>query len=408
MPSPADGGTARREDINGYVTIESNPISRAGVFQYLGRSIDATAEPDRIYNVYRPAESLSEPEALESFKLMPIIDDHTMLGPQEKGLTPAEQKGTHGTTGEAVFYEPQTQTLFANLRMFSQSILDKIRAGKIDLSMGYRCAYKKISGFFEGMPYDYIQTNIRGNHLALVDEARCNVAVLDHRFTYDARDVIQTGDSKMADQNKGDEGKEKTIDLAEVHKYMKDNAPLWNELKDMMGEKKDGEGKDTDISPSGDIAGDEDEKKKAEDKAKDEAEAEKKKAEDKAKDESEKKEDKGMDAKEVTRIATAAAREAVKGAPTFADFAKEAAARDDLYTRLTPLTGAFDHKEKTLAQVAEYGVQKLGLKAPKGQEIVAIDSYLAGRKQNTTGFALDSKTVKKNKVNDKIAAHISA
>src|SRR4051794_25123272 len=46
--------TARVEDINGYVTVENNPISRSGVFQSLGRSIGAP-EPDRIYNVYRPA-----------------------------------------------------------------------------------------------------------------------------------------------------------------------------------------------------------------------------------------------------------------------------------------------------------------------------------------------------------------
>ena len=75
--------TARVEDINGYITIEKNPISRSGVFQYLGRSIGAP-EPDKIYNVYRPAEEFT-PETIDSFKLLPIVDDHTMLGPQEKG-----------------------------------------------------------------------------------------------------------------------------------------------------------------------------------------------------------------------------------------------------------------------------------------------------------------------------------
>ena len=31
--------SARKADINGYTTVEKNPISRSGVFQYLGRSI---------------------------------------------------------------------------------------------------------------------------------------------------------------------------------------------------------------------------------------------------------------------------------------------------------------------------------------------------------------------------------
>lgn len=47
--------TARQEDQNGYITIENNPISRSGVFQYLGRNV-GDADPDRIVNVYRPAE----------------------------------------------------------------------------------------------------------------------------------------------------------------------------------------------------------------------------------------------------------------------------------------------------------------------------------------------------------------
>jgi mutator protein MutT len=95
--------TARKEDLNGYITVEKNPISRSGVFQYLGRSIGAP-EPDKIYNVYRPAEEFT-PETVESFKLLPIVNDHTMLGPQEQGFVPAEEKGVHGTTGEDVVFE---------------------------------------------------------------------------------------------------------------------------------------------------------------------------------------------------------------------------------------------------------------------------------------------------------------
>ncbi len=99
------------------------------MFQYLGRSIGAP-EPDKIYNVYRPAEEFT-PETLESFKLIPIVNDHTMLGPPEAGLVPAEEKGVHGTTGEDVVFEDGV--LYAPLRIFSETLSRMIESGKTAL-----------------------------------------------------------------------------------------------------------------------------------------------------------------------------------------------------------------------------------------------------------------------------------
>ena len=76
------------EDENGFVYVEKRPISKVGVFEYLGSSIGAE-DPDRIYKVYRPAEELSSQDTIESFKLVPWIDDHEMLGTD---ATPAEEK----------------------------------------------------------------------------------------------------------------------------------------------------------------------------------------------------------------------------------------------------------------------------------------------------------------------------
>jgi 8-oxo-dGTP pyrophosphatase MutT (NUDIX family) len=190
--------TAREQDINKYVTIKKNPISRSGVFQYLGRSIGAP-DPDKIYNVYRPVEEFT-PDTIDSFKLIPIVDDHTMLGPREEGLTPAEMKGVHGTTGEDVFFEDGI--LYATIKVFSQTLANLIESGKTALSLGYRCAYSKASGIFNGEAYEYIQRNLQGNHLALVDAARCDVAVLDNHMAFDHFDLAldNSKDNLMADE----------------------------------------------------------------------------------------------------------------------------------------------------------------------------------------------------------------
>ena len=71
---------------------------------------------------------------------------------------------------------------------------------------------------------------------------------------------------------------------------------------------------------------------------------------------------------------------------------KDAADKHALVDRLKPHVGVFDHAAMTHADVAAYGVEKLGLTAPKGSEAVALDMYLRGVETNkTTAVATDSK-----------------
>ena len=178
-----DKASARVEDLNGWIEIQGNPISKVGVYPYLGAQIGAP-DPSKIYYVLRPAEELSKPATLDSFKLLPWIDEHAMLGSE---FTAAERKGIHGVIGEDVYFEEPY--LRANIKVFSQSLQDKIQGGKIELSPGYRCRYVQESGTYNGQPYEFVQRDIIGNHLALVKQGRTgpDVAVLDHfKITLDS------------------------------------------------------------------------------------------------------------------------------------------------------------------------------------------------------------------------------
>ncbi len=76
----------RKVDVNGFVRIEGNPISKVGIFDYLGRSLGPEYEQDRIYKVFRSESALNNPETIESFKNIPWIDEHEMLDPEETHL----------------------------------------------------------------------------------------------------------------------------------------------------------------------------------------------------------------------------------------------------------------------------------------------------------------------------------
>lgn len=357
--------SARNVDQDGFMTINDNPISKVGVFPYLGKDIPGAPEPDKIYMVLRPAEELGAKECIDSFKLQPWVDEHTMLGDTEPGLTPAEEKGVHGVMGEEIYFDGKY--LRANLKIFSKSLRDTINSGKKELSCGYRCKYKHSPGVFDGESYDYIQYNIRGNHLASVEEGRMghDVAVMDMKFTFDSKDLIMPLEDKHS-------GEQQTTSLdagvkSEIMDMMKDAMPKMMEdamkplmekmAKDVMYEKekeKDSEGTDQEEEPS-----------KKDDK---------------------KEESSGMDSSIVTELTSQVKALSdqiaeMKKVPVMDSkaFISEMNQRDDLVNRVSPFIGAFDHAEMTLPEVEKYACEKLGLNATAGAEGAVLSGYLHGR-----------------------------
>ena len=341
--------SARAYDINGWFEVADNPISREGIFPYSGAQV---GHPDRgrIFQVYRPGEELSAPDALASFRLMPIIDDHTMLG---EGHTPAEDVGVAGVIGENVKFDRGVMT--ANLKIFSKALAQKIKNGKTELSCGYRCVYDFTPGVWNGQPYDVIQRQIRANHLALVDEGRMGpeVSILDQMtFTVDAKETTPVDE--------------------ELKKAMEAMAAKIAELEAKIAgtEAKVG---DEETPPAEEVV-DEEVEVKAEDKP-----AEDEEVEVKAEDEEEGKT--GMDAvmkainKLSKRVDKLASRPAMDEKTVMEVTAKKAA----LVDRLKPHVGVFDHSAMTLDDVAKYGVKKLNIKTPAGSEAIALDAYLQAR-----------------------------
>lgn len=181
--------SAREVDNNGFIEIKDNPISKAGVFSYSGAMLGGKFDAEKMYNVYRPEGELGSDECINSFKLMPWIDEHVMLG---ANATPAEKKGIQGVIGEDVYFKDGI--LYANLKVFSESMANLIDNGKKELSCGYRSEIVPKVGTWNGKTYDAIQTRIRGNHIALVAEGRmgADVAVLDSKFIFDFKEQDMT------------------------------------------------------------------------------------------------------------------------------------------------------------------------------------------------------------------------
>lgn len=389
-----DSESKRDYDLNGWAEIKDNPISKVGVFPYLGAQISPELEPNKVYNVYRPEEELSHPDTIESFKLLPWTDEHAMLGAEEDGLMPAERKGIHGVIGEDVYYKDGY--LKGNLKVFSNKLADLIEQGKKELSIGYRCLYELVSGVYNGESYDAIQRNIRGNHLALVDEGRSgsDVSVLDHlKITFD------TGSLKMPDYEKpahgGEMQKDAEMEEVTVESLAKDMRAMKDRLDKMSGMPEKAKAQDVEPKDFVDRAKvtdeSEEEKKKEGEDADIEEEICVKDKEDEGKEKAEVKDRKGKDKAMDSQLAQLT-REfnefKEKGTKVLL---REISRRDQLASKLSHHIGTFDHKDLTLTEVAKYGVKKLGLSCLDGHEESILNGYLAGKRVSTPIAAQDKK-----------------
>ena len=393
--------SARKFDDFGWMTIEDNPISKVGVFPYLGSQIGAD-DKSKIYMVLRPQEELNDPETIESFKLTPFINEHpeNLLG-NIGSLVKTDNKRVEGVIGEKVYFE--FPYLRANLRVYSAQTLDSIEIGKEQVSAGYSCKWSKESGVFGGQAYEYVQRRIRGNHSALVVEGRSgpDVSVMDS-MTF-----------KL-------ESKEQQMKLEDLAESVAALTAKMDKIQGAMDEaEKKAEAKDEEEKNAK-----EDAEKKAMDDAEEEAEAERKKAEeDKAKegakdeDEDKKDDDKKDEKKDAmdsasfkravaAQVAAEVAKQMAKqpAAMDSATIMAEIAKKTDLASRVSHFIGSFAHDSMSLKQVAEYAAEKLGM--PKDNAEIRVESYLAGRPSPSQAYGMDSIDVQKSTGAAYLATHV--
>lgn len=391
------------EDINGWVEIKGNPLSKVGIFPYLGAQIDPNGqdpniEPEKIYNIYRSEEELTNKECIESFKLLPWTDEHTLLGKREAGLTPAEEKGIQGVIGGDVYFE--SGYLKGNIKIFSEKLAQLIKLGKKELSIGYRCVYDMVSGIYEGKPYHGIQRKIRGNHLATVTEGRSgpDVAVQDNfKFTLDTNKGI------IMPQEKEKTGEDE-LTLESLAEKIEKLTAIVEKVINKTDNEMEGEFEDEE----------EGRKEKLDDKREDrkedrerELQREREKRDEKRDDRREDRKDgedecgpkRGEDEYEGGRGMDEQIRQLVKKVGDLENSRKfthksvmaEISQRDKLVSKLSVHIGAFDHADLTINEVACYGVKKLKIDVPRGQELAGLSGFLAAQHagNRTAAVALD-------------------
>lgn len=158
--------THREYTDEGFLRVPGH-VARTGIQDYLARELELPGDPNRIVKVYRPPEEVFNADSLATYNGADITLNHPV------GMVNAENykivsKGVSRGDG-------QKSDIFVqcDLIIKDAAAIKAVNSGKCELSAGYTAVYDDTPGETpEGEKYDYVQREIRINHIAIVDRGR--------------------------------------------------------------------------------------------------------------------------------------------------------------------------------------------------------------------------------------------
>lgn len=165
--------SSRELTAEGYMVARNCTLARTGVQTYRAYELGLDAEgmdPMRVIRLHRPAEEVFDGQSMASFESKPVTIEHPPVAVTADNW---EQLAK----GEARDVCRMGEMMCGTLMIKSKDAIDAVQSGKNQLSNGYTFDLDMTPGTtFNGQAYDGVQRNIRGNHIAIVDAARCGSA----------------------------------------------------------------------------------------------------------------------------------------------------------------------------------------------------------------------------------------
>lgn len=278
----------------GYLEVKNCVITGEDIAQYWGREVpnfkELGLDANKIYKAFRPSDEIRD----YNFTNKPLLTQHTDFSADDY-----KHRFIAGTVGETALADDKLTGTVVFWSGEAQKLLD---SGLKYLSAGYLYDPVLEKGQYNGEPYDIKMTNIRANHVAMVDNPRYKRAVVADgisifnvnnlirsvkkmSFLDKLRNILVTDEDTMSfdegieatkkimcDADLSDEEKEKAIEEIKKKKTTEDKEldrkPIMDEDDDDEGDdkKKDKDKKSTTEDEDDDEDDDKDDKKKTKDK----------------------------------------------------------------------------------------------------------------------------------------------
>ena len=164
--------TSRHITDEGYLVAPGN-MARTGVQEYRAYELGLDADgmdPMKVIRLHRPPEEVFDAASMASFESKPITIEHPPVAVTSDNWTELAK-------GEVRDVARSGDLMTGTLLIKAKDAIEALQSGKAQLSNGYTFELDMTPGTTaDGRAYDGVQRNIRGNHVALVDAARCGSA----------------------------------------------------------------------------------------------------------------------------------------------------------------------------------------------------------------------------------------
>ena len=153
----------------GFLIFPDAKIARTGIQEYYAFELGLDdRDPLTVIKVYRPENEVFSKESMDSFANSIVTNNHP-----EEMISVLNAKGFQvGYSGDVI--SKDGIYLKAKLIITDSKTIEDIEAGKSEISNGYTSNMDFTAGITpSGENFDVMQTNIKGNHIAIVEKGRC-------------------------------------------------------------------------------------------------------------------------------------------------------------------------------------------------------------------------------------------
>lgn len=167
---------AKIDEVTGFLT-SSVVLSRTGSQNYYGYELGLPERAFEIIPVMRTQEEVFRRESLDSFINLVVTNDHPM-----EDVTVENVKRLQVGSVSNIEADKAAGVVTGVITITDKKTIEDILEGKKEVSVGY--TYDLTPAKEDTNGYEFEQKNIKGNHLAIVQEGRCGTKckmILDNK-----------------------------------------------------------------------------------------------------------------------------------------------------------------------------------------------------------------------------------
>lgn len=185
-------------------------ITRTGVFEYL--NLDGSIRKE-----LRHPDDVFTTESLDTLKGIPITIEH----PHNFVNVNNADQFLVGLTGDNIKID--NNYIISPVTITHKDGITAINKGKKSLSLGYTTQTIEEKGVYDGVEYTHRQTNIKYNHLSIVDQGRAGAQARLNLDSYNNALFSTTTITKQQHEDKMSENLDQEIEKAVKYSEMKMN-----------------------------------------------------------------------------------------------------------------------------------------------------------------------------------------